>query len=191
MSCLFHCSVPIDPLLLVVAVLALAVTLSIVWTTIRVGISPMPSSGPALRAMVDLIPPEVSGQAVDLGSGWGQLAIALKTRRPGLEVTGYERSPIPWAWARAWAWLRRHPVRFHRRDLFEADLGAVRVVVCYLCPELMERLARELRQLTPGTIIVSNTFRLPGWAPDEVVELRDLHGTRVYRYLVPALRSSD
>lgn len=169
---------------LLVAAAALLVTLSIVWTTLRVGISPMPSSGRALRAMVELIPDDTRGDAVDLGSGWGQLAIALATHRPGLHVAGYERSIVPWACARAWARVRGHRVRFHRGDLFDADLGAARVVVCYLCPDLMERLARELQHLTPGTIIVSNTFRLPGWTPDEVVELRDLHGTRIYRYVV-------
>jgi len=33
-------------------------------------------------------------------------------------------------------------------------------------------------------VIISNTFRLPGWQPDEVVELDDLYRTRVYRYVV-------
>ena len=48
----------------------------------------------------------------------------------------------------------------------------------------MERLAERLMQLKPGSAIISNTFRVPGWQPDEVVELADLYRTRVYRYVL-------
>ena len=41
-------------------------------------------------------------------------------------------------------------------------------------------------ELKPNTLIVSNTFRLAGWEPEEVITLNDIHQTRIYRYRVPA-----
>ncbi len=41
-------------------------------------------------------------------------------------------------------------------------------------------------ELKPNTLIVSNTFRLAGWEPEEVITLNDIHQTPIYRYRVPA-----
>ena len=172
-----------------IAILAVAIGLllavSIVWTTLRVGISPMPSSAKATRAILDLIPGNSGERFAELGSGWGRLALAVTSQRPEAHVVAYELSWLPWLWSIGVARLRgRQEIEFVRQDFFDADLGDTDVVLCYLFPGAMERLAKSLTQLKAGSVIISNTFRLPGWQPDEVVELDDLYRTRVYRYVV-------
>jgi len=158
---------------------------SIVWTTLRVGIPPMPSSPRATRALLGLIPQSSGARFVDLGSGWGTLALAVARQRPEARVVAYELSLLPWLWSIGLArLLGRRGVRFVRRDFFSADLRDADVVLCYLFPDAMEQLAERLRELEAGSIVLSNTFRLPGWQPDEVVELNDLYRTRIYRYVV-------
>lgn len=164
---------------------------SIVWTTLRVGISPMPSSAKATRAILDLIPGSAGERIAELGSGWGGLALAVTSHRPKARVVAYELSLLPWVWSIGVARLMgRREIEFVRRDFFDADLGDTDVVLCYLFPGAMERLAERLGHLKAGSIIISNTFRLPGWQTDEVVELDDLYRTRIYRYVVGRDESS-
>jgi hypothetical protein len=159
---------------------------SIVWTTLRSGISPMPSSGKATRAMLDLIPESTGQCMVELGSGWGGLARALARRRPEADIVAYELSFLPWLWSVGLARLAGHQrVAFVRKDFFEVELGEADLVFCYLFPGAMERLSERLKELKVGSVVISNTFRLPGWEPDEVIELDDLYRTPVYRYVVP------
>ncbi len=170
---------------IIVVAVALLLAVSVVWTTLRVGISPMPSSAKATRAILDLIPGNAGERIAELGSGWGGLALAVTRHRPEAHVMAYELSLLPWVWSIGVARLMgRQEIEFVRRDFFDADLGDTDVVLCYLFPGAMERLAERLTHLKAGSIIISNTFRLPGWQPDEMVELDDLYQTRIYRYVV-------
>ena len=172
-------------LAILVGAVGLLLVASVVWTTLRVDISPMPSSPKATRAMLDLIPGGAGQRFAELGSGWGGLAFAVTSHRPQAQVVAYELSWLPWVWSVLVARLRgRGEIDFVRGDFFAADLSATDVVRCYLFPGGRERLSKVLAQLRPGAIIISNTFRLPGWRPDEVVVLDDLYRTHVYRYVV-------
>ena len=158
---------------------------SIVWTTLRAGISPLPSSRKATRAILDLIPESTGQCMVELGSGWGGLARALACRRPEADIVAYELSFLPWLWSMGIARLtRQQRVEFVRNDFFDTELGEADVVLCYLFPGAMERLSERLNELKVGSVVISNTFRLPGWEPDEIIELDDLYRTPVYRYVV-------
>ena len=169
---------------IIAACLSLVLLLSIVWTTLSVGISPMPSSRRAQSTMLDLVPDDVTGTVVELGSGWGQIARSVARRWGHLSVIGYELSPIPWMWSVITTGAHRPRLRFYRRDFFDADLSSVGVVLCYLYPDAMTRISENPRIFAPGTVLISNTFRVPGWVPDEMVELDDLYRTRVYRYVL-------
>jgi len=135
--------------------------------------------------MLDLIPENAGDCMVELGSGWGGVARAAARRRPGAKIVAYELSLLPWLWSMGIALLAGYQrVTFVRRDFFEAELGEADVVLCYLFPGAMDRLSERLSDLNVGSVVISNTFRLPGWEPDEVVELDDLYRTPVYRYVV-------
>jgi len=163
----------------------LVVMVSIVVGVIRTGISPMPSSRKAVQHVVRFAVPPRPGPIVELGAAWGSLAIPLARAFPDRRIIAYELSTIPWLFL----WLRVRICRLNtieviRRDFFRDDLGKAAVVVCYLYPASMVQLSTKLRsELSPDTVVVSNTFALPGWVPDEHVQLKDWYRTKIYRFV--------
>jgi len=167
--------------------LALVALISIVLTTLRAGISPMPSSRKAQQAIISAIPPSTHGLIFDLGSGWGNVAFSLARSFPQATIRGVELSLIPWAVSRirATIWgpsnLEIGLGNFHDISLEDAE-----VVVCYLYPGAMTSLKTKFEEeLKPNTLIISNTFGLARWEPEEIITLNDIHQTPVYRYRVP------
>jgi precorrin-6B methylase 2 len=168
--------------------LALAVLISIVLTSLRVGISPMPSSRKAQKAIITAIAPDTRGLIFDLGSGWGNLAFPLARSFPQAAIRGIELSLLPWAVSRIRASLfGPSNLDIQRGNFQDISLGEAEVIVCYLFPGAMTSLKTKFEnELKPNTLIVSNTFRLAGWEPEEIITLDDIHHTPIYRYRVPA-----
>ena len=156
----------------------------VVWFTQRTGISPMPSNGPARHAMLKGLGDLASGTIYDLGSGWGGLAIAAARAYPKASVVGFELSPVPWLYASlVGRLLGLKNLRFRRQDFFENSLTDGAVLLCYLYPGGMTRLAQKLEvEGHKGQVLVSSTFRMPGWVPSASDELTDLYRTHVYKY---------
>ncbi len=166
--------------------IAILATLSIVRSTHKVGISPVPSTRRARQVILAAVADRITGDGpiVDLGSGWGHLALAAARRFPERRIIGYELSPIPWCVSILLKKiLGRHNLVFYRRDYLKADLPGAAAFLCYLFPggmqALEEKLAREKKQVR---LIVSNTFALPRVAPDELIRLKDIYRTPIYIY---------
>jgi hypothetical protein len=169
--------------LALLAVVCLA-GLSIVVHALRVGISPMPTSGAVRAVLLEQFPRELTGELHELGAGWGSLALPLAARCPKAQVVAWESSPVPFLvlWLRARA-SGRGNLRLERRDFFEAELGGASAVCCYLFTGAMTRLEPKLRaELKPGSLVVSHTFALRGWTPEATAKVDDLYQTPVYRY---------
>ena len=157
---------------------------TIVVFTLRLGISPVPSSFKAGSAMLDAAEPAVHAHVVDLGSGWGTLAIRYARRHRGCRVVGYELSPVPWAVSSLLKrLLRLDHLSFHRQDFLQADLPDGAVLLCYLFPAGMRAIEAKLHnaQWRPA-LVVSNTFALPSRRPDTVMRLDALYRTPIYVY---------
>ncbi len=75
-------------------------------------------------------------------------------------------------------------VKFIVGDLFETDIKEATVVTLYLLNELNLQLRPKLlRELKPGTRIVSHAFDMGDWEPDDIGIVRD----RIfYHWIVPA-----
>lgn len=175
-------NLPVIELIVLAAVLA-AVGLIVVYSLIT-GVPPMPTTAKVRDAIFDLIPAGFDGSVAELGAGWGSLAIALARRLPAAQIIAVERSPVPWlvAWT-AQAVLRLPNLAIRRGNFFQTPLDDVELVVCYLMGDAMRRLGPKLRaELRPGSLIISNTFALPGWEPERVIEVADMYHTRVYLY---------
>ena len=159
--------------------------LSIVFYTIRYGISPMPSSAKAKSRMLESIPLDTKGIIYELGSGWGSIALPLSSRFPNCIIRAYEISPIPWLVSVTINYLfnSNKNLIIHRKDFYNCSLQDASVVVCYLYPGAMNKLKFKFEtELKPGTIIISNTFAIPGWTPNSVYELNDIYKTKIYLY---------
>ena len=69
-------------------------------------------------------------------------------------------------------------------DVFKVDFSEATVVTMYLLPELNVRLAPTLLKMKPGTRIVSHSFMMGDWEPDN--QFLVLGVDRVYQWVVPA-----
>jgi len=79
-------------------------------------------------------------------------------------------------------------VKFLQQDLFEIDFREATVVTLYLLQRLNLRLRPKLlRELKPGTRIVSHAFDMGDWKPDKVVTVPGGDDERtIYYWVVPS-----
>ena len=122
---------------------------------------------------------------IDLGSGDGRFVIGAARR--GALAHGVELEPTLVERARhnaAGAGVSARTA-FLEGDIFEADIAMASVVTLYLFPEaniaLRPKLLAELR---PGTRLVSNSFHMGDWAPDDRAQGRTSGGALLW--IIPA-----
>jgi hypothetical protein len=75
---------------------------------------------------------------------------------------------------------------FVEADIFKTDLTKATVITMFLLTDLNLRLRPTLLTLKPGTRIVSNTFRMGEWEPDQTVELGCDTYCTAYLWIIPA-----
>jgi hypothetical protein len=59
---------------------------------------------------------------------------------------------------------------FVQGDLFQADLSKATVITLFLLPDINIKLRPKLLDLKPGTRVVSNTFTMDDWEPDDRID---------------------
>jgi SAM-dependent methyltransferase len=121
----------------------------------------------------------------DLGCGDGRIVIAA-AKQYGIRGVGIDIDPerIREANENARAAGVTHLVQFREADLFESDFGEATVVTLYLLERLNIQLRPQLlKQLKPGSRIVSHQFGMGDWEPEKTA---DVEGARVYMWTVPA-----
>lgn len=122
---------------------------------------------------------------IDLGSGDGRIVIAAAQR--GAEALGIELDPSLVMKARRAAKEAgvEKRARFLEGDLFAQVLSGATVVTLYLFPDANLALRPKLlEELKPGTRIVSNSFDLGAWAPDQHIRAASSGGLLLW--IVPA-----
>jgi len=73
-------------------------------------------------------------------------------------------------------------------DIFVEDFSKATVVTLYLLEDLNAKLRPQILKMQPGTRVVSNTFSMGDWEPDEVI---DSNGQTAYLWTVPAQVGGD
>jgi SAM-dependent methyltransferase len=106
----------------------------------------------------------------DLGAGDGKIPIEA-ARRYGARAVGIEYNPDMAALARRNAQQAgvSDRVTIVTGDIFNEDFSNATVVTLYLLTDLNIKLKPTLLKMKPGTRIVSHTFAMGAWTPDEVV----------------------
>jgi len=124
----------------------------------------------------------------DLGSGDGRLVIAA-AREFGATGVGVELDPnlIQTSRERAAMAGVASRTRFLWQDLFATDFREATVVTLYLTEEVNLRLRpRLLRELRPGSRVVSHNFSMADWPPDRLQRVRGPDGMHtIYVWLIP------
>ena len=144
------------------------------------------SNATTATALAELVPAGRGLRFIDLGAGLGSVTLPLARARPEVQVSGVENAPATWliGYLRTrglgnctWLW----------GDLWRTDLAHYDVAYAFLSPAPMAALwAKAQREMPPGSLLVSNSFAVPGRDADRVVELDDARQTRLYCYLLNA-----
>lgn len=138
-----------------------------------------------VRAMLELANVGAADLVVDLGSGDGRIPI-MAAREKGARGLGVDNDPdmIRQANRNAAEAGVTDRVRFRQEDLFATPLNDVTVLTLYLVTEVNIQLRPKiLSQMRPGTRVVSNTFDMGDWRPDQ---RRAIGGTTIFLWVVPA-----
>jgi len=140
-------------------------------------------------AMLRLATVSARDVVFDLGSGDGRVVIAA-ARDFGARGVGVDIDPELVATSRAAAHAAGVADRatFLAQDLFLTDLRTASVVTLYLRDDVNLRLRPKLlRELPPGSRVVSHDFDMGDWRPDREQRVRGAaRNHRLYLWVVPA-----
>ena len=150
----------------------------------------VPTSLALVNKMLDMAKATPKDYVIDLGSGDGRTVIAAAKR--GIKALGIEYNPdLVELSKRAAAkeGVTEHAT-FMKADLFETDFSQATVITMFLLPDINLKLRPKILNFKPGTRIVSNTFTMGDWAPDETGTAASDEGSSYYRtallWIVPA-----
>ena len=150
-------------LLIISITLVTVLLISMVWTNSR-GAPWVPTSISKVNKMLDLAEVKPDDLVYDLGCGDGRIVVTAAQKYHARAV-GIELDPFRWLWCQGLIVVLglQDRVQVHFGDFFKQDLSQADVVTCYLLPETNRKLEEKLlRELKPGTRVVSNTFLFPG-----------------------------
>ena len=106
----------------------------------------------------------------------------LAELRPDARFTGVENAPLTWLGGRLLT-LGQPNCDWRWGSLWQTPLGDYDLVYAFLSPVPMEQLWNKVQaEMKPGSVFVSNSFPVPGIAPDEVIEVEDSRRTQLYCY---------
>ncbi|WP_303722170.1 class I SAM-dependent methyltransferase [Malonomonas rubra] len=174
-----------SPLEFAILALTFVISLSIVWNSLRVGITPVPSSKKARQTILQAAEAAAAeGAILELGCGWGHLALLLAQKYPHRQVIGYEVSLFPWLFSLLLKRLRRADnLLLLKRNFLGSELPPAALAICYLHPGGMTKLAKKLREERPQIdMLISNTFALPDREPLQIYRLKDIYKSPIYVY---------
>jgi len=131
----------------------------------------VPTADAMVEQMLDMAKVGRGDYVIDLGSGDGRTVIAAARR--GARAHGIEFNPdlVELSRRNAEAAGAGSLATFEKGDLFDADLSKATVVTMFLMEWINVKLRPALLGLKPGTRIVSNTFTMDDWPPDEKVQV--------------------
>ena len=122
----------------------------------------------------------------DLGSGDGRIPITAARKHGIARGVGIDINPERIKEAdenRVKAGVGER-VRFINADLFESNFSDATVITLYLLPELnLKLLPKLLKELKPGTRIVSHAFDMGSWKPQQALVVG---GRKVFFWTIPA-----
>jgi len=109
-------------------------------------------------------------EVVDLGAGDGKIPIAA-ARQFGARAWGIEYNKDLAALAQRNAQRAgvADRVRIVHGDIFKEDFSKATVVTMYLLEELNAQLRPTILAMRPGTRVLSNSFSMGDWEPDQVI----------------------
>ncbi len=143
----------------------------------------VPTPEELIQALYDLAKVTPNDYLIDLGSGDGPWVIAAAKR--GARAMGIEYNPdmVELARSRAKKEGVADKATFTNGDIFESDFSQATVLTMYLLPNLNMKLRPKILDMKPGTRVLTNSFTMEDWEPDQSVTVQGRVG---YMWIVPA-----
>ncbi len=139
----------------------------------------VPTPAEVVKGMLELAKVTKDDLVYDLGCGDGGIVVAA-ARDYGARAVGVDIDPVRIKEANENVEKNKvgDKVKIVQADLFQFDLKPATVVTLYLLPSLNVKLRPILwRDLKVGTRIVSNSFDMGDWKPDQTIDVdgRSVH----------------
>jgi SAM-dependent methyltransferase len=149
----------------------------------------VPTTDTLVTRMLEMGKVTASDRVFDLGAGDGKIAIAA-AKEFGATAVGieYEAEMAKFAQCLVEAAGVQNKVKIIQGDIFVEDFTSATVLTLYLLPELNLRLRPKILDMKPGTRVVSHSFTMDDWEPDN--ELSISEGS-AFLWIVPAKVAGD
>jgi hypothetical protein len=136
----------------------------------------VPSPQALVDKMLDMAKVTAKDYVMDLGSGDGRTVITAA--KLGATAVGVEYNPdmVELSTKNAAAAGVGTKATFVKADIFETDLSKATVITMFLLPQINLKLRPKILDLKPGTRIVSNTFTMDDWTPDDTYSVSKPEG---------------
>ena len=124
---------------------------------------------------------------IDLGSGDGRTVITAA--KHGSKALGIEYNPdmVELSKRNAAKEGVSDKATFVKADLFESDFSQAQVITMFLLPSINLKLRTKILNLKPGTRIVSNSFDMEEWKPDQTENVEGCSNwCTAHLWIVPA-----
>lgn len=144
----------------------------------------VPTRQNVVEAMLSLAKVKKEDVVYDLGCGDGRIIIT-SAKLYGTNGVGIDIDPVRIKEANENAQKENvaEKVTFIEGDLFKQDFSKATVVTLFLLPKVNEKLRPILlKQLKPGTRIVSHAFRIGSWKPEQTITVDN---TMLFLWTVP------
>ncbi len=147
----------------------------------------LPTPQELVDKMLDMAGVTPQDYVIDLGSGDGRIVISAAKR--GARALGVEYDGPLVELSRRLAANEgvSDKAAFVQADLFETDFSQATVLTMFLLSDMMLKLQPKIVDMKPGTRIVSNSFEMDGWAPDDSARIDDCKTWCIaHLWIVPA-----
>jgi hypothetical protein len=131
----------------------------------------VPTPQALVDKMLDMAKLTPKDYVIDLGSGDGRTVITAAKR--GSKALGIEYNPDMVELSKRTAAKEgvSDKASFVKADLFESDFSQAQVITMFLLSSINLKLRPKILDLKPGTRIVSNSFDMAEWKPDETANI--------------------
>ena len=147
----------------------------------------VPTPQALVDKMLDMAKVTPKDYVIDLGSGDGRTVITAAKR--GSKALGIEYNPEMVELSKRSAAKEgvSDKASFVKADLFESDFSQAQVITMFLLPSINVKLRPKILDLKPGTRIVSNSFDMEEWKPDETATVEGCNNwCTAHLWIVPA-----
>jgi hypothetical protein len=147
----------------------------------------VPTPQELVEKMLDMAKVTPNDYVIDLGSGDGRTVITAAKR--GVRAHGIEYNPDMVELSKRAAAKEgvSDKATFAKADLFESDFSQATVITMFLLPSINLKLRPKILDLKPGTRIVSNSFDMEQWKPDQTETVSGCNNwCTAYLWIVPA-----